>query len=145
MDQLSTEEMELFWMQCWLIWNQHNCILYGGQLKNPASLNKRVEEFLQDFKQAQVHLIVSPMEQPSGEVWQPPPSMVYKLNFDATIFLGMGKSGIGVIREAKLWLVCMLLGRRLKKVRKLNFWCVKDLLTYNFSFHNLAPELRIFG
>ena len=67
-DQLSIEEMELFWVQCWLIWNQRNCVLYGGQLKNPTSLNKRVEEFLQEFKQAQVHLIVSPMEQPSGEV-----------------------------------------------------------------------------
>ena len=97
MDQLSTKELELFWVQSWLIWNQRNCVLYGGQLKNPTSLNKRAEEFLQDFKQAQLHLTMSPMEQPSGEVWQPPPSMVYKLNFGATIFLGMEKSGIGAV------------------------------------------------
>ena len=93
-DQLSTEEMELFWVQCWLIWNQRNCVPYGRQLKNPTSLNKRAEEFLQEFKQAQVHLTVSLMEQPSDEVWQPPSPMVYKLNFDAAIFLGMEKSGI---------------------------------------------------
>ncbi|XP_075654938.1 uncharacterized protein LOC142625122 [Castanea sativa] len=37
------------------------------------------------------------MEQPSGEVWQPPPPTEYKLNFDAVIFSGMEKSGIGVI------------------------------------------------
>ncbi|XP_075659014.1 uncharacterized protein LOC142628865 [Castanea sativa] len=37
------------------------------------------------------------MEQPSGEVWQPPPPMEYKLNFDAAIFSGMEKSGIGAI------------------------------------------------
>ncbi|KAL0009944.1 hypothetical protein SO802_005052 [Lithocarpus litseifolius] len=78
MDRLSTDEMELFWVQSWLIWNQRNCVLYGGQLKNPKILNKRAEEFLQEFKQTQVHLTMSPMEQPSGEVWQPPPSMVYK-------------------------------------------------------------------
>ena len=29
-DRLSIEEMELFWVQCWLIWNQRNCVLYGG-------------------------------------------------------------------------------------------------------------------
>ena len=42
------------------------------------------------------------MEQPSGEVWQPPPSMVYKLNFDAAIFLGMEKSGIGAIIQNEM-------------------------------------------
>ena len=52
---------------------------------------------MQEFKQAQVHLTVSPMEQQSGEVWQPPPPMVYKLNFDVAIFSGMEKSGIGAI------------------------------------------------
>ena len=47
--QLSTDEMELFWVQCWLIWNQHNCILYGGQLKHLTSLIKRAKEFLEEF------------------------------------------------------------------------------------------------
>ena len=49
-DQLSTEELELFWVQCWLIWNQRNCVLYRGQLKHSTSLNKRAEEFLEEFK-----------------------------------------------------------------------------------------------
>ena len=70
-------------------------------MRNPTSLNKKVEEFLQDFKQAQVHLTVSPMKQPSGEVWQPPLSMVYKLKFDAAIFSEMEKSSIGAIIQNK--------------------------------------------
>ena len=42
------------------------------------------------------------MEQPNGEVRQPPPPMEYKLNFDAVIFLGMKKSSIGAtIRNEK--------------------------------------------
>ena len=91
----------MVWVQCWLIWNQRNCVLYGGQVKNLTSLNKRAE-FLEELKQAQVHLTVSPMEQPSDEVWRPPPPMVYKLNFDATIFLGKEKSSIGaIIRNEK--------------------------------------------
>ena len=54
--QLSTDEMELFWVQCWLVWNRHNYVLYGGQLKHPTSLNKRAAEFLEEFKHAQVSL-----------------------------------------------------------------------------------------
>ena len=42
------------------------------------------------------------MEQPNGEVRQPPPPMEYKLNFDAVIFLGMEKFGINaIIRNEK--------------------------------------------
>ena len=67
MSQLSTDEMELFWVQCWLIWNQRNCVLYGGQLKHPTNLTKRAEEFLEEFKQAQVSLDSSPREQTMGD------------------------------------------------------------------------------
>ena len=95
--RLSTDKMELFWVQCWLIWNQRNCVLYGVQLKHSTSLNKRTEEFLEEFKQAQVSLDSSLREQTMGDAWQPPPSMEYKLNFDAAIFSGLEKSGIGAI------------------------------------------------
>ena len=89
--------MELFWVQCWLIWTQHNCVLYGGQLKHPTSLNKRVEEFLEEFKQAQATMDSNLREQLIGDAWQPPSSTEYKLNFDAAIFSGLEKSGIGAI------------------------------------------------
>ncbi|KAK9987011.1 hypothetical protein SO802_031962 [Lithocarpus litseifolius] len=96
-DRLSIEEMELFWVQCWLIWNQRNCVLYGGQLKHPTNLNKRAEEFLEEFKHAQVSLDGRLREQRIDDAWQPPPPMEYKLNFDAAIFSGQEKSGIGAI------------------------------------------------
>ncbi|KAK9988033.1 hypothetical protein SO802_028272 [Lithocarpus litseifolius] len=96
-DRLSIEEMELFWVQCWLIWNQRNCVLYGGQLKHLTSLNKRAEEFLEEFKHAQVSLDGRLREQRIDDAWQPPPPMEYKLNFDAAIFSGQEKSGIGAI------------------------------------------------
>ena len=95
--QLSTDEMKLFLVQCWLIWNQGNCVLYGGQLKHPTSFNKRADEFLEKFKQAQVSLDSSLREQTMGDAWQLPPSMEYKLNFDVAIFSSLEKSGIGTI------------------------------------------------
>ena len=39
----------------------------------------------------------SPREQLIGDAWQSPPSTEYKLNFDAAIFSGLEKSGIGDI------------------------------------------------
>ena len=67
------------------------------QLKHPTNLNKRAEEFLEEFKQAQATMDSSPREQLIGDAWQSPPSTEYKLNFDAAIFSGLEKSGIGAI------------------------------------------------
>ncbi|KAL0008677.1 hypothetical protein SO802_010179 [Lithocarpus litseifolius] len=60
-------------------------------------LHNKNEELLQEFKQAQAQLTVSWIEQTSSEVWQPPPLDVYKLNFDAAMFLGLRRTGIGAI------------------------------------------------
>jgi len=71
-------------------------------MKNPPCLNKRAEECIEEFKRAQIQLIVQPRQQPNGEVWQPPPSKAYKLNFDAALFSNLGRTGIGaVIRNEK--------------------------------------------
>ena len=94
---LTPNEMDLFWAQAWLIWNQRNYVVHGGKLKDPSSLNKRAKEYADEFKQAQVHLAVLTRKQHSGDVWQPPSSTVYKLNFDATIFSGLDRSGYGVV------------------------------------------------
>ena len=67
--RLSIDEMELLWVQCWLVWNQRNCVLYGGQLKHPTNLNKRAAEFLEEFKHAQVSLDNSMREQAMGDIW----------------------------------------------------------------------------
>ncbi|XP_065637841.1 uncharacterized protein LOC112004800 [Quercus suber] len=40
--------------------------------------------------------------QPTQDTWQPPPESVFKLNFDAAVFLGLNRSGYGaVIRNEK--------------------------------------------
>ena len=41
LEQLTLDEMDLFWAQAWFIWNQRNCVVHGGKLKDPSSLNKR--------------------------------------------------------------------------------------------------------
>ena len=41
-------------------------------------------------------------QQPSGDVWQPPPSARFKLNFDAALFSNLGRLGYGaIIRNEK--------------------------------------------
>ena len=50
-------------------------------MKSPTYLNKRAEECIEDFQQAQTLLNIQPRQQLNGEVWKPPPSEVYKINF----------------------------------------------------------------
>ena len=103
MDRLTVEKLELFWVQAWIIWNQRNCVVHGGQLKDPKCLNNQAEEFVLEFQQAQVKLAVVRTEQIVSDQWQPPPLDVYKLNFDAAMFLGLNKTGIGtIIRNDKV-------------------------------------------
>ena len=97
MDRLTVEEMELFWVQAWIIWNQRNCVVHGGQLKDPKCLNKRAEDSVLEFQQAQVKLTVVRTEQTISDRWQPPSPDVYKLNFDAALFSGMNRTSIGTI------------------------------------------------
>ena len=99
LDRISGEELELFLVQCWVIWNQRNAILHGGKLQDPQRLNRRAEDFLKEFREAQNHLSV----QASGGVvqprasWSPPLGLLYKLNFDAAMFEGISASGFGAI------------------------------------------------
>ena len=53
MERLTIDEFELFWTQAWMVWNQHNNLLHGGKMKVPSCLNKRAEEYIEDFKHAQ--------------------------------------------------------------------------------------------
>ena len=58
LEHLTLEEMELFWTQAWLIWNHRNSMMHRGKLKDPNSLNKRAEEYVEEFKCAQTQLTV---------------------------------------------------------------------------------------
>ena len=97
LDRISGEELELFLVQCWVIWNQRNAILHWGKLQDPQRLNRRAEEYLKEFREAQNLLSV----QASGGVvqsrvsWSSPLGLLYKLNFDAAVFEGISASGFG--------------------------------------------------
>ena len=101
MGKLSTAEFELFVVQTWIIWNQRNTVVFGGKLKDPKWLNKRAKEFLDDFHQAQGQLRI-PVICPGDFIWHPPPNSVFKLNFDAAMFLELRCSDVGaMIRNEK--------------------------------------------
>ena len=59
-------------------------------------LNKRAEDFLIEFHQAQVHLGTATIAENENN-WQPPPIFKFKLNFDAAVFIDLECSGMGVI------------------------------------------------
>ena len=84
-DRLSTTELELFLVQVWIIWNQRNVVVHGGQMKDPRWLTNRATELLEEYKKAQANMVITNVT-PSRNYWQPPPQDVYKLNFDAAIF-----------------------------------------------------------
>ena len=50
MVRLDLENVELFLVHAWIIWNQRNSVLYGGMLKDPGWLNKHAAEYLEEFK-----------------------------------------------------------------------------------------------
>ena len=46
------EELELFWVQCWLIWNQRYTIVHGGIIQDPSRLNQRAKDMMEEFRVA---------------------------------------------------------------------------------------------
>ena len=96
MDRLQKEELEIFLVQAWLIWNQRNTVIHGGQLREPGWLNKRAQEFLEEYRKAQ--LVLTPSNENSGScIWRAPPAEEFKLNFDAAVFSDQHCSGFGAI------------------------------------------------
>lgn len=95
-DRLSREELELFWGQCWLIWNQRNTVVHGGKIQHPSGLTKRAMDYNDEFKNSQVHLAI-PVSVGAVQRWRPPSGSVYKVNFDAPVFASTDSSGVGVI------------------------------------------------
>ena len=59
MDRLQKEELEIFLVQAWLIWNQRNAMIHGRHLREPSWLNKRAKEFLDENRKAQMVLTPS--------------------------------------------------------------------------------------
>ena len=57
MARLTVDDMELFFVQCWVIWNQRNSVLYGGSIQDPSQLVRRAEDYLKEYRDAQDHLL----------------------------------------------------------------------------------------
>ena len=68
-----------------VIWHQRNVVVHGGQLQEPSALNHCDRDVLEEYRQTQTQMLI-PNPAVSVEVWCPPPSSRFKLNFDATLF-----------------------------------------------------------
>ena len=97
LDRLALEDVELFLVQAWIIWNQQNRLLHGAKFHDPNCLNKRAANFLEEYRCTQVQLAAGPVVQSSRDVWKPPPQSVFKLNLDAAIFMELDRYGFGAI------------------------------------------------
>ncbi|XP_075654664.1 uncharacterized protein LOC142624799 [Castanea sativa] len=89
--------MEEVLVQAWLIWNRRNRVVHGGKFHDPGRLIIRARELLEEFRFAQDQMKTEPVMQQVPVTWQPPPQSIFKLNFDATVFSGLNKSGYGAI------------------------------------------------
>ncbi|XP_075659244.1 uncharacterized protein LOC142629149 [Castanea sativa] len=71
-------------------------VVHGGSLQEPGRLNVLASSFLEEYKEAQSQLAV-PVTIGHSQSWLPPEGMIYKLNFDAAVFMDASDSGVGVI------------------------------------------------
>ena len=94
--KLTNEEMELFLLLCWVIWNQRNTIVHGGTLQDLNRLVQRATDLLEEFRDAQVQLAI-PSQFVAVQTWTPPTGFQYKINFDAVMFVDIKASGFRVV------------------------------------------------
>ena len=68
-------------------------------------LCKRAVEYLEEYRNSQGNLRVDGVVHSVGDVWKPPLNLVFKLNFDATVFVEAKWTGFGAILRirARLW------------------------------------------
>lgn len=72
-------------------------MIHGKKLNDHRQVNKRVEDYLAEYHQAQEQLLLMLTMQQGTIRWQPPPTDQYKLNFDAATFTDWGCLGVGAI------------------------------------------------
>ena len=66
-------------------------------MRDPKWLKQRAVEYLDEYRNVQTHMNISHTAPQTGQRWKPPPSQLYKLNFDATVFAGIQRSGFGAV------------------------------------------------
>ena len=127
--KLSVEVFELFLVQLWLIWSQHNVITYGGVMQDPTRLGQQAREFLEEYRQAQLHLSLPTATPRSRHTWNLPPRISFKLNFDVVVFNDINASRTGaVIRNdmGRLWCHYLLEVLKLLTTRRQRYWRVAE-------------------
>ena len=93
-------QRDLFAMTVWMIWNQRNQIWHRIPSCNTDQLAQVAIERLNEFVAGLPP--TNPAPQKSKVVWKPPPTGMFKLNFDGAVFKQENKSGVGVaIRDCK--------------------------------------------
>ena len=58
LSRLYLQEMELFLVQAWIVWNQQNKLLHRGKIQDPNMLCKRAVEYLEEYQNSQGNLRV---------------------------------------------------------------------------------------
>ena len=85
---------ELFAIIVWTIWNQRNQIRHHVLSCITDQIAQVALEKLNEFHSVLPQPL--PALPQSKVVWKPPPSGIFKLNFDGTVFKFENKSGVGV-------------------------------------------------
>ena len=102
MEQVESHDMEAVLVQAWLIWNQRNRVVHGGKFHDLGWLNNWVTDFLEEFWIASILMGPAHGGQSSRDTWQPPPPLIFVLNFDAALFSAFNSSSFGaIIRNEK--------------------------------------------
>ena len=83
LDWVELQDMEVVLVQAWLIWNQRNQVVHGGQFHDLGWLINRAKELLEKFQIAQEQMGAEQVILPAWDTRQPPSQSVFKLNFDA--------------------------------------------------------------
>lgn len=90
------EEMELFVVSCWRLWNTINKKVHEHVTYDPSDSAFFVQDLVQRFRATRLNL--QHCRPPESAVTRsaPPPGW-YKVNYDATIFLEPPQAGLGVV------------------------------------------------
>ena len=71
-------------------------VVHGRQLQEPSALNHCARDVLEEYRQTQMQMLI-PNPAVFVEVWCPPPSSRFKLNFDAALFANLDEIGMRAI------------------------------------------------
>ena len=66
--KLSLQEIELFLVQAWIIWNQRNKLLHRGKMQDSNTLCRRAMEYLEEYRNSQGNLRVASVGHSVGDV-----------------------------------------------------------------------------